>query len=501
MRIYKYSQAAIILLAVVLLSLGASAQTCPGHRDSFANTRIVGGTQARLAYWPALAALRLKEPGSSRAHYFCGGAAIATEWILTAAHCTGSISRAQDGTYVDTSGWQVQAVLGTDNLEVVSTLHLHAVDNVIVRDGYTDPIESGNDVALLHIATPWKGPVARLALAANADPVDGMSFAAGFGKLKSDQQIIWKKLQNGDMISAASTRLQEVVLPIVNTEACRAIYQGKPAYKDAKIGPGQVCAGYDRGRKDTCQGDSGGPLVFYDRNNCPSQIGVVSWGADCAEPNAYGIYARVSAHRDWILKHVPDVTEAPVAVATRNATVSIADAHLATAMQQLENELAGAKGRVRIAVSAGSQVSLGGLFSLKVDSEVAGRLILLDVNANGELMQIFPNQYVTTGDAKFIDKSKPVLIPDAGNPAYRGLKGFRAAEPIGPGRLVAIVAPKDVSVAEIVEAPKRTTRGLMPEGEPTSYVLNLFDQLIAAASTRANRDGWALGDANYEIVR
>ena len=34
----------------------------------------------------------------------------------------------------------------------------------------------------------------------------------------------------------------------------------------------------------------------------------------------------------------------------------------------------------------------------------------------------------------------------------------------------------------------------MPEGEPTSYVLNLFDQLIAAASTRANRDGWALGD-------
>jgi len=57
MRIYKYSQAAIILLAVVLLSLGASAQTCPGHRDSFANTRIVGGTQARLAYWPALAAL------------------------------------------------------------------------------------------------------------------------------------------------------------------------------------------------------------------------------------------------------------------------------------------------------------------------------------------------------------------------------------------------------------------------------------------------------------
>ena len=117
------------------------------------------------------------------------------------------------------------------------------------------------------------------------------------------------------------------------------------------------------------------------------------------------------------------------------------------------------------------------------------------------MTQIFPNEYVTTGDAKSIDKFKPVLIPDAGNPAYRGLRGFRASEPVGPGRLIAIVAPRDVSVAEIVEAPVRTTRGLKPEGEPASYVLNLFDHLIAAASTRANRDGWALGDANYEIVR
>jgi hypothetical protein len=123
------------------------------------------------------------------------------------------------------------------------------------------------------------------------------------------------------------------------------------------------------------------------------------------------------------------------------------------------------------------------------------------VNANGELVQIFPNKYITIGEAKFVEKSKPLLIPEAGDPAYRGLSGFRAAEPVGRGRLIVIVAPKDVSVADIVEAPERTSKGFIPEGAPTSYVLNLFDQLIAAVSARKNRDDWALGEASYEIVR
>jgi hypothetical protein len=73
--------------------------------------------------------------------------------------------------------------------------------------------------------------------------------------------------------------------------------------------------------------------------------------------------------------------------------------------------------------------------------------------------------------------------------------------PIGRGRLIAIVAPKDVPVTDIIEAPERMNKGFVAEGAPASYVLNLFDQLIAAVSTRANRDDWALGEASYEIVR
>lgn len=46
-----------------------------------------------------------------------------------------------------------------------------------------------------------------------------------------------------------------------------------------------------------CQGDSGGPLVWKNK-----QIGIVSWGYGCAEPNYPGIYSRVSRASIWVRK-------------------------------------------------------------------------------------------------------------------------------------------------------------------------------------------------------
>ncbi|XP_076664231.1 hypodermin-A isoform X2 [Andrena cerasifolii] len=42
-------------------------------------------------------------------------------------------------------------------------------------------------------------------------------------------------------------------------------------------------------------GDSGGPLVLNG-----AQIGIVSWGLECAKPGYPGVYTRVSAIRRWI---------------------------------------------------------------------------------------------------------------------------------------------------------------------------------------------------------
>ena len=99
----------------------------------------------------------------------------------------------------------------------------------------------------------------------------------------------------------------------------------------------------------------------------------------------------------------------------------------------------------------------------------------------GDVVQIFPNRHVASGDARFIDKGKPVSIPDPTNPTYRGLTGFRALEPLGRGRLIAIVAPQGRADSDIVEEPQRMTKGFAPEGR----TLVLSDESLRSADSRS----------------
>jgi len=67
-----------------------------------------------------------------------------------------------------------------------------------------------------------------------------------------------------------------------------------------------LCAGLKAGGKDSCQGDSGGPLIVSDGSSGWLQAGVVSWGFGCAQPNLYGVYARVSQFKNWIDQQTVD---------------------------------------------------------------------------------------------------------------------------------------------------------------------------------------------------
>ncbi len=79
-----------------------------------------------------------------------------------------------------------------------------------------------------------------------------------------------------------------------------SVCNAQDAYRGMVDGESMLCAGDMEGGKDACNGDSGGPLFFYDEENNPVQIGVVSWGIGCARPNYPGVYSRVSSAYNWI---------------------------------------------------------------------------------------------------------------------------------------------------------------------------------------------------------
>ena len=93
--------------------------------------------------------------------------------------------------------------------------------------------------------------------------------------------------------------MQYASVPLVTNEDCIQ----PPFYE---VTSNMVCAGYTEGGIDSCQGDSGGPLVVP-RNSIDATAiiyGVVSWGVGCAQPNAHGVYSRVTKYLEWIQNYM-----------------------------------------------------------------------------------------------------------------------------------------------------------------------------------------------------
>ncbi|PIO41131.1 hypothetical protein AB205_0216790 [Aquarana catesbeiana] len=94
--------------------------------------------------------------------------------------------------------------------------------------------------------------------------------------------------------------LQEVMVPLIDRNTCQMDYS---LGTSDLIKYDQICAGYKNGQKDSCQGDSGGPLVC-EVQGVWYQVGIVSWGDGCAEPNFPGVYTLVTAYQAWIGKYL-----------------------------------------------------------------------------------------------------------------------------------------------------------------------------------------------------
>ncbi|MCW1407549.1 trypsin-like serine protease [Rhizobium sp. 1AS11] len=255
--------------------------------------RVIGGQTAKKGEWPWQVKILAPDPEQrGRFGGHCGGSLISPRWILTAAHCvTSGRSGKQDlfarDLLIVEGKSKIDKVIAVDGPDKPGL----AVDEVIIHEDFDRKVFA-NDIALIKLSEPAKSKPAILASASD-DEVEAAGHPAvvtGWGYTKADHGWDDKYLP---------TELQEVELPIVPREDCRAAYRDS-SMRMNPIDERNVCAGYAEGGRDACQGDSGGPLVAQRPDKRWIQLGIVSWGAGCAEAEHYGVYTRVAAFRDWI---------------------------------------------------------------------------------------------------------------------------------------------------------------------------------------------------------
>ncbi|MBY3277775.1 trypsin-like serine protease [Rhizobium laguerreae] len=284
----------ILNVMAVMLLLGSPALA---QQDTdFAGEdggRVIGGQTAKKGEWPWQVKILAPDPEQrGRFGGHCGGSLISPRWILTAAHCvTSGRSGKQDlfarDLLIVEGKSKIDKVIAVDGPDKPGL----AVEEVIIHEDFDRKVFA-NDIALIKLSEPAKSKPAILASASD-DEVEAAGHPAvvtGWGYTKADHGWDDKYLP---------TELQEVELPIVPREDCRAAYRDS-SMRMNPIDERNVCAGYAKGGKDACQGDSGGPLVAQRPDKRWIQLGIVSWGAGCAEAEHYGVYTRVAAFRDWI---------------------------------------------------------------------------------------------------------------------------------------------------------------------------------------------------------
>ncbi|MCP5082152.1 MAG: DUF4384 domain-containing protein [Alphaproteobacteria bacterium] len=150
---------------------------------------------------------------------------------------------------------------------------------------------------------------------------------------------------------------------------------------------------------------------------------------------------------------------------------------------------------VHIELSPGGTLHLGQEFRISVTAKRPGSLILLDVNANGEVTQLIPNDIMLqNGRDHEIVPGRKITIPDD----YYGF-AFAAGKPLGRGKLLAIVTEDKVPLDQLLAANRAIA--VVPNSE--EFVTDLASNLLAVhrkdKKNRAVR--WSLGALEYEIVK
>merc|ERR1712033_154550 len=255
---------------------------CFEDKEGNSKCRIVGGSESINNEFPWQVGIK----SSSGKHPFCGGSILSKRTILTAQHCTNGLAVSN-----------MKVVVGDHDTQSADGEIEFRVERKLEHPDF-DWATLANDFAILYLSEDLVfddtvSPVCLPADESDAAYNDVVATVPGWGTTYEDGPV--------------AQLLQKVDVDTMTNAACNA------AYGEGEIQDNMICAA--RQGKDACQGDSGGPMVFKETGSAEeyySLIGVVSWGAGCADPSFPGVYGRVTNQIKWIKDNMEgDTCQAP----------------------------------------------------------------------------------------------------------------------------------------------------------------------------------------------
>ncbi|XP_062559234.1 coagulation factor IX-like [Armigeres subalbatus] len=231
------------------------------------NARIFGGQQrVEPGEFPYNALINIRVLLSTQMKTSCGSI-LAPKWILVAAHSV----------YDDIASPNLFEVIAGryDLLQWTGTEQVRRVQTVIRHPEYNHAVKGFHDIALLLLTTSlsYNEYVQPVSLVSNLEyPLGAVGMVTGYGVIQPS--------------GTTASYLSKLSVNILTPETC--------SNGDASWNTNLICT--DPG---TCEGDSGAPL-FLRNGDQWSQIGLISFGFQCAFYGTPAYYTSVPQYLNWI---------------------------------------------------------------------------------------------------------------------------------------------------------------------------------------------------------